>query len=91
MTYLQHDETGRKTMNGGNPQGKGLAPVRDAWHDAQPAAIEAKLPRHILEDYFSSMWVLSAQFAFNPRRGVDYYLYHGGGNWQLSLIARRAA
>lgn len=76
-------------MNGGNPQGKGLVPVLDAWHDAQPAVVEAKRPRRILEDYFTSMLVLSAEFAFNPRRGVNYYLYLAGGNWRLSLIDPR--
>ena len=69
-----------------NPQGKGLVPVLEAWHGAQPALVEAKPPGRILADYFTTLLVLSAEFAFKPCQGVDYYLYRAGDAWQLSLI-----
>ncbi len=72
---------------GANPQGKGLTPVLDAWRAAQPAAVSAKSPRRILADYFTTMLILSADFAFKPRPGVDYFLYLKGEGWKLSLVS----
>ena len=74
-------------MSAGNPQGKGVVPVMDAWRAAQPATVQAKFPRQLLKDYFTGMLVLSAEFTFKPRRGVNYYLYLAGNSWRLSLIA----
>lgn len=74
-------------MTTANPQGKGLVPGLDAWRGAQPAGVEAKPARRILSDYFTSLLVLSAECAFKPCPGVEYYLYLAGQRWQLSLIA----
>lgn len=74
-------------MAGANPQGKGLVPVLEAWHGAQPRAVEAKTGQRILSDYFTSLLVLSADFGFKPRPGVQYHLYLVEQRWQLSLIA----
>ncbi len=73
--------------SGANPQGKGLVPVLEAWHGAQPASISAKPPRQILADYFTTMLVLSAEFAFKPSPGVQYFLYRNPDNWLLSLVS----
>jgi hypothetical protein len=74
-------------MKQGNPQGKGLVPVLDAWQGAQPRAVTAKNTETILRDYFTTLLVLSAEFAFKPVPGMPYYLYLGGGRWRLSLIS----
>ncbi len=71
----------------GNPQGKGLVPVLDAWRDAQPAVVAAKSRPQILADYFTTMLVLSAKFAFKPRPDVTYYLYRATDEWLLSLVS----
>ncbi len=72
---------------GANPQGKGLVPTLDAWHESQPATAEAKSPRRILADYFTTMLVLSAEFAFKPRPHVNYFLYRAPDRWLMSLVA----
>lgn len=74
-------------MTRANPQGKGLVPLLEAWHSAQPVAVKAKSEQHILADYFTSLLVLSAEFAFKPRPGVRYHLYLATQGWQLSLIS----
>jgi hypothetical protein len=72
---------------GANPQGKGLVPVLDAWRAVQPASVQAKSPRRILADYFTTMLVLSAEFTFKPRPGVAYFLYRCTDRWMLSLVS----
>ncbi len=72
---------------GANPQGKGLVPVLDAWRASQPASVQAKSPRRILADYFTTMLVLSAEFAFKPRPGITYFLYRSSDGWTLSLVS----
>ena len=74
-------------MKRGNPQGKGLVPVLEAWHGIQPHAVAAKSPGRVLVDYFTTLLVLSAEFNFKPARGVSYYLYLRGEGWQLSLVS----
>lgn len=69
-----------------NPQGKGLVPVMQAWRGAQPTHVKAKAPGRLLADYFTTLLILSAEFAFKPCRGVAYYLYRAESAWQLSLI-----
>jgi hypothetical protein len=70
----------------GNPQGKGLTPVLDAWRGAQPGAVTAKSAQRILSDYFVTLLILSAEFAFKPVPGVSYFLYLRDQRWELSLI-----
>lgn len=70
-----------------NPQGKGLVPVLEHWHSAQPAQIRAKAAPELLADFCVSSLVLSADFAFRPVVGQQYYLYWSGERWMLSLIA----
>ncbi len=74
-------------MKRGNPQGKGLVPVLEAWQGVQPRAVTAKTPGRVLADYFTTLLVLSAEFSFKPVPGVDYFLYRRGSGWMLSLIA----
>lgn len=74
-------------MRKANPQGKGVVPVLRDWSSAQPATVQPKSAAHVLSDYFTSLLVLSAEFAFQPRQGVIYYLYRSSGNWRLSLIS----
>lgn len=74
-------------MKVSNPQGKGLTPVLDAWRSAQPDLVGEKSEHKILSDYFTTLLVLSANFSFQPRRGVHYHLYWMGSGWSLSLIS----
>lgn len=74
-------------MSNPNPQGKGLVPVLAHWQATRPRAVRAKAPAELLLDLFASTLVLSARFDFRPVVGQRYYLYHGAGDWRLSLIA----
>lgn len=74
-------------MKHANPQGKGQVTVLSDWAGAQPRAVTEKSPRALLADYFISLLVLSADFGFQPRPGVNYHLYRSGQRWQLSLVS----
>ena len=71
----------------GNPQGKGLVPVLEAWHGAQPQGVGEKSAGRILTDYFVTLLILSADFDFRPVPGCAYYLYLCDTRWRLSLIS----
>jgi hypothetical protein len=71
----------------GNPQGKGLVPVLEAWQGAQPRGVAEKSAGRILTDYFITLLVLSADFHFRPVPGRAYYLYLRDARWRLSLIS----
>jgi hypothetical protein len=75
------------TSGQGNPQGKGLVPVLDAWRSTRPAQVTAKTPRQVLADYFTTLLVLSAEFGFKPVVGTPYHLYLRAGRWRLSLVS----
>ena len=70
-----------------NPQGKGLVPVLEHWQSVQPSVVRPREPQHVLKDYLVSSLVLSADFRFQPRPGVTYFLYRGDQRWQLSMIS----
>jgi hypothetical protein len=73
-------------MKRGNPQGKGLTPILDAWRSVQPGTCVSKSPQRILSDYFVTLLILSSEFAFKPVPGVSYFLYLRDERWELSLI-----
>lgn len=90
-----------KNQHLGNPQGKGLVPVLEQWASMRPVTPSEKSPHTLLSDYFISLLILSAEFAFKPVIEQHYYLYHGKSAspsrskisdtsrrvWKLSLIA----
>lgn len=83
-----------------NPQGKGLVPLLTIWDACVPATVIAKSAKRILGEYFTSLLVLSADFAFKPIPQKSYYLYwkkpsaangvskinKTSSAWRLSLI-----
>jgi hypothetical protein len=74
-------------MMSANPQGKGLVPVLEHWRDAQPSVVHSRTPREVLRDYLVTALVVSAEFRFKPRTGVQYFIYLADGAWQLSLVS----
>lgn len=74
-------------MKRANPQGKGLVPALQAWHDTRPAMARARPVTSFLSDYCASSLVLAARFDFRPVPGNSYYLYQCDDGLRLSLIA----
>ena len=70
----------------GNPEGKGLSEFLRDRIQSSPRNVVAKPRRRLLNEFFSSMLVLSAEFKFRPVVGSTYYLYCGVEAWSLSLI-----
>lgn len=71
----------------GNPEGKGVSGLLLDWERSKPLRVTAKPQRRILAEFFTSMLVLSAKFAYKPVVGKPNYLYWQEGEWRLSLIA----
>ncbi|MEM8660745.1 MAG: DUF2452 domain-containing protein [Pseudomonadota bacterium] len=74
-------------MNTSNPQGKGLVPVLTDWQGMQPAMIRRRSAQQVLRDYFVGLLVISAECAFQPRRGIVYFMYRVKDGWRLSLLS----
>ena len=74
-------------MKSPNPQGKGLVPLLDVWHQTQPAELRTSTPREVLSSYITGLLVLSAKFHFLPVPGHHYHLYWRSNEWQLSMIS----
>ena len=67
-------------MKSPNPQGKGAVPLLAAWEAMTPITLANKTANRILGEYFTSLLILSAEFAFKPVPNKDYFLY-----WKPSL------
>lgn len=74
-------------MKRANPQGKGLVPALQAWHETRPATAGARSISAFLSVYCASSLVLAARFDFRPVPGNRYYLYQCDDGLRLSLIA----
>lgn len=75
----------------GNPQGKGVSNTLGLLQQVQassalPDVNDDGLAR-IVEDYLSSLLIVSCEFKFKPVPGVSYYLYLKKGRLLLSLIS----
>lgn len=74
-----------------NPQGKGLTPTLaflvKSGEDMCLPPLEEDSPERVVEEYLSSLLVLSCSFSFRPVPGRDYYLYHHNRRLILSLVA----
>ena len=71
----------------GNPDGKGLVPVMDAFNALRPWLATRKTPETILRDFCLSTLVLSARFDFRVVPNNTYFLYRAPDGWRLSLIS----
>lgn len=74
-------------MTAGNPQGKGIVPVLSDWQRTQPSVVRHRSSREVLRDYLVGLLVVSAECAFQPRRGIAYFLYRVDSSWRLSLLS----
>ena len=71
-----------------NPQGKGLVPVlRDLARSRPASPPPPKQIDQIAGELFTSLFVLSSEFAFRPVVGRSYWLYRIDGKFKLLLLA----
>lgn len=74
-----------------NPQGKGLNPTVGYLTETRAAialpALENDSSDRVVEDYLSSLLVLSCSFSFRPVAGRDYFMYLHDSRMVLSLIS----
>ena len=74
-----------------NPQGKGLTPALGFLLESSAGVrlpdLKDESPEGIVEDYLSSLLVLSCQFRFMPVRNTVYYLYSNHGKILLSMVS----
>lgn len=70
-----------------NPQGKAALPVLQHLDSVAPRLCSEKSPQQVLDDYFISSLIISAEFRFKPTLTATYYLYYDGERWSLSLIS----
>lgn len=71
-----------------NPQGKGLLPVLDALYTVTRGLnVPAKPLNRIVDELFTSLFVLSSAIKFKPVLGQCYWLYRKPDGYRLSLIA----
>jgi len=74
----------------GNPQGKGLCTTLGLLQEVQASCLMPDIgedgPARIVEDYLSTLLVVSSEFKFKPVPGVRYSLYFKNGRLMLSLI-----
>ena len=87
LTLKNDRDTAVAVQPPGNPDGKGANGFMLDWYRTEPRGVVAKPQRQVLDEFFTSMLVLSASFKYKPAVGVDNYLYRVNDEWMLSLIA----
>lgn len=74
-----------------NPQGKGLSPTVGYLTETAAAmalpALEDDSADRVVEDYLSSLLVLSCSFSFRPVADRDYFIYFHDSRLVLSLVS----
>lgn len=74
-----------------NPQGKGLTPavgyLVESSEGMRLPDVKDDSPSRIVEDYLSSLFVLSCDFRFRPVRNTVYHIYSHQGKAVLSLVS----
>lgn len=76
-----------KTIKTPNPQGKGGNATLALFQSFEQIHVPKKTENQILKDFFTTEFILSSRFKFNPIRGQAYHLYYKNKNLQLSLIS----
>ena len=81
----------RKPVAKPNPQGKGLTPAVGFLLQSSAGVrlpdLQEESPLRIVEDYLSSLFVISCDFRFMPVKNRVYYIYANKEKIILSMIA----
>ena len=77
------------TKKNPNPQGKGMVPLLGALAKLSDFPILEKEPERIENELFTSLFVLSSEFKFQPVIGHSYSLYFRQEIFHLSPISPR--
>lgn len=76
-----------------NPQGKGLTLAVGFLLESSTGVrlpdLKDESPERIVEDYLSSLLVLSCEFRFMPVKNTVYYIYSNKGKVLLSMVSPR--